>query len=118
MSGVLRSRQREPMEEPEVAGLRAESKTQMSHCGTYYILAPTLSTVQGPNCKDKVYNDIRLKYVKDERTGDLSDYAEARCLIEIPTLVAEEKKIPNSSMMEMTYETTESVDLQGSISDD
>jgi len=83
----------------------------MSPCGTYYILAPTLSAVQGPNCKDKVYNDIRLKYLKDEKTGELTDYAEARCVIEIPTLVAEERKVANSSMMEMTNVTTESVDL-------
>ena len=51
-----------PVEDPVVEGLLPESKTKMSPCGTYYILDPTLSLVQGPNCKDKVYNDIRLKY--------------------------------------------------------
>ena len=47
----------------------------MTPDGKYYVLEPTLSLDHGPNYKEKVYNDIRLKYVKDPRTNKILNYS-------------------------------------------
>ena len=41
----------------------------------------------GPNYKEKIYNDIRLKYAVDKRTNKFLNYAEAKCVIEIPKVI-------------------------------
>lgn len=56
----------------------------------YYILEPTLSLDNGPNCKAKVYNEVRLMYGKGPANAHgerrLLDHAEAKCLVEIPVI--------------------------------
>ena len=47
-----------------VNGPKIINKTEMSADGKYHILAPTISHDDGPNCKEKIYNDVRLKYGK------------------------------------------------------
>lgn len=39
------------------------------------LLEPTLSLVHGPNIKEKIYNEIQLKYQRSVKTNKLLDYA-------------------------------------------
>lgn len=75
-----------------VTGLQTTISTKMTADKKYYVLEPTLSLDNGPNCKAKVYNEVRLLYGKEAAStfsyGDrqLLDYAEAKCLVEIPVI--------------------------------
>lgn len=53
----------------------------------YYILDPTLQKDHGPNYKIKIYNDIRLSYAYDPRSREYLNYAEAKCVLDIPLIV-------------------------------
>ena len=54
----------------------------------YQIVEPTLTNDDGPNCRDKVYNRIKVNYNFSE-TRDLK--ARAKCQIEIPVEIMLEK---------------------------
>jgi hypothetical protein len=62
----------------------------------FYWLEPTLSMDYAPNNQGKVYNTLRLNYIKDEKTGKMLDYAQARCMVQIPKLVKINKKKPST----------------------
>jgi hypothetical protein len=59
---------------------------------SYFNLEPTLSMDYAPNNQEKIYNTLRLSYIKDESTGRMRDYAEAKCILQIPKLVKISKK--------------------------
>ena len=58
----------------------------------YVVLEPTLSLVHGPNIKEKIYNDVSLKYARSTKTNKLLDYAQVQCVVEIPKIVQPKKK--------------------------
>ncbi len=48
----------------------------MSHDGKYHILAPSISHDTGPNFREKIYNNVSLKYEK----GDPNVFGERKLL--------------------------------------
>jgi len=64
----------------------------MTDDGKYYMLEPTLSLDHGPNYKEKIYNEIRLGYAKDPRSSKFLNFAETKCVVEIPKMVDIRKK--------------------------
>ena len=64
----------------------------MTDDGIYYVLEPTLSQDHGPNHKEKIYNDIRLNYKKDGIKNKVFNFAEAKCIINIPHIVRIQNK--------------------------
>ena len=72
-------------------GPKTINKTEMSADGKYHILAPTISHDNGPNCKEKIYNDVRLKYGKGVPNvfgeSKMLEYSEAQCAVEIPVMI-------------------------------
>ena len=79
--------------EPSVSPKRSyvppgpETYTKKTEDGKYFLLEPTLTVDNGPNYKEKVYNDVNLKYAYDPRTKDYLNYAEAKCVMSIPYIV-------------------------------
>ena len=73
-----------------ITGLQTTISTKMTSDRKYYVLEPTLSLDNGPNCKAKVYNEVRLMYGKGDANAygerRLLNYAEAKCLVEIPVI--------------------------------
>ena len=74
--------------------IEREVKTPKTSDGVYYVLQPTLSQDHGPNHKEKIYNDIRLNYKKDNTKNRVFNFAEAKCIINIPHIV----RIQNKSL--------------------
>lgn len=69
-----------------------ETRTKKTTDGKYYILEPTLTLDTGPNYKEKIYNDINLKYAYDPKTKEYLNYAECKCVVEIPHIVEPMKR--------------------------
>ena len=65
--------------------------TAMTEDGKYYQLEPTLSLDHGPNYKEKIYNKVRLGYAKDPRSSRFLNYAETKCVVDIPKMVSIKK---------------------------
>ena len=61
--------------------------TPMTEDGKYYQLEPTLSLDHGPNYKEKIYNEVRLGYAKDPRSQRTLNYAETKCVVDIPKII-------------------------------
>ena len=73
-------------------GVDEKLNTRKSPDGQYWILDPTLSLDNGPNCKDKVYNQVRLEYLQNDGGEPI---AETRCYVEIPVIKPKPKKVVN-----------------------
>ena len=83
----------------------------MTDDGRYYILAPTMSNDQGPNCKAKVYNEVRLKYARGT-SNEMLDFAQAQCVVEIPkSITLKVKKNEDESEVEEVVDSDESESL-------
>ena len=76
--------------------MEREVKTPKTHDGVYYVLQPTLSQDHGPNHKEKIYNDIRLNYKINTTKNRVFNFAEAKCIINIPHVV----KLQNKSLQQ------------------
>jgi len=63
------------------------SPVMASFDGPYYLLKPTLSHDNGPNCKDKIYNGVGLKYMGQEEM-----VAVARCVVDVPVAEGQGKE--------------------------
>jgi len=75
-----------------LAVVEREVKTPKTADGAYFVLEPTLSQDHGPNHKEKIYNDIRLNYKKDSTKNRVFNFAEAKCIINIPHVERIENK--------------------------
>ena len=71
----------------------------------FFLLEPTSSLDHGPNNQEKVYNSLKLAYLKDEKTGLMREYAETKCMLTIPKLVKINKKKPKIELPPGTVTT-------------
>ena len=86
------SKEKNDFKNEKLVAAERQILTPMTPDGVYYILEPTLSQDHGPNYKEKIYNDIRLNYKQDKSKKKVFNFAEAKCLINIPLFVKPEKR--------------------------